>query len=480
MSGSKVAWEQKCTRVWNKKLEGGSDGTRWCSDDQEEFLRGVQAEFNSSNMLITDCINNIKRWFSTQCAENGSTKLPEESDDEDESFVAETDPEVELEDTEKQTRAVVTKKATVEKWQPRMYEKVRAPFPIDGNPCSTMVGGKKRAGALGDDMQKVQDFEAMVVHVDEENETVGLNYFGIGGYHPSVRISVITPMKGKYWCAAQNPARGFLKKTTENAADDDDEKQLEKGSDSLGSQSRVVTTSKKDCQDDLKLKLEEFAADRKKELDRLKADVMSEMHHQINEMKKEVTSTGLVMQGINGDLTDIKNRMKALLEKAQQGKQLVSMGSDKAIKDLQKSMTSHEQKFNAVEIKVDTEVKRVEDMLTALSSNAATAESQEECMTRLEKVEDLVVGGKRKLDRIYTAIRTMAEFEKDVEKDTDSDKDGSSFQIHEDKSEQDLDGSRSPPLARRRGGGQGPGRGRPRGRGRYKVTPAQSGAGEGA
>lgn len=439
---------------------------RWCTDDQEDFLRSVEPEFKSSNMLLTDCINHIKRWFSTQCAENGSMKLPEESDDEDESFVEETDPGEEAEVTEDRTRAVVTKKGTVEEWQPCMHQKVRAPFPIDGNPCSTMVGRKMESSAMRDDIHTVQDFEAMVVHVDEKSQTVGLNYYGIGGYHPSVRWSVLKP-KAK------------------NSADGEREKQSAKGSDLLGSQSRVVTVSKKDCQDDLKLKMEEFAADRKKELDRLKADVMSEMHHQINEMKKEVTSTGLVMHGINGDLTVIKNRMKALLEKAQQGKELASMGSDKAIKDLQKSMASHEQKFNAVEIKVDTEVKRVEDKLTALSSNAATAESHKECMTRLEKMEDLVVGGKRKLDRIYTAIRTMAEFEKDVEKDTDSDKDISSVQIDEDKPDEDLDGSPSPPLARRRGGGQGRGRGCSRGRprcglGRYQVAPAQSGAGEGA
>ena len=464
MSNSDVAWMRICKRVWNKKLETGTDGMRWCPDDQEDFLRSVEPEFKSSNMLLTDCINHIKRWFSTQCAENGSTKLPEESDDEEDSFVPETDPGDEAEVTEDRTRAVVTKKATVEEWQPCMHQKVRAPFPIDGNICSTMVGRKMESSAMRDDIHTVQDFEAMVVHVDEKSKTAGLNYYGIGGYHPSVRWSVLKPM-------------------TKNSADGEREKQSAKGSDLMGSQSRVVTVSKKDCKDDLKLKLEEFADDRKKELDRLKADVMSEMHHQINEMKKEVTSTGLVMHGINGDLTDIKNKMKALLEKAQQGKQLASMGSDKTIKELQRNMAAHEQKFDAVEIKVDTEVKRVEGLLTAFSSNAATAESHEECMTRLEKVEDLVVGGKRKLDRIYTAIRTMAEFENDVEKDTDSDKDSSSVQIDEDKPEEDLDGSRSPQLARRRGGGQGRGRGRPRGRGgrgRFQVAPASSGAGEGA
>ena len=107
-------------------------------------------------------------------------------------------------------------------------------------------------------------------------------------------------------------------------------------------------------------------------------------------------------------------------------------------------------------------------------------------MTRLEKVEDLVVGGKRKLDRIYTAIRTMAELENDVEKDIDSDNNSSSVQIDEDKPEEDLDGLRSPQLARRRGGGQGRGRGRPRGRGggggrgRFQVAPSASEMGEGA
>ena len=470
MSGSKVAWVQKCTHVWNSKLEAGSDGTRWCSDDQEEFLRGVEAEFKSSNMLITDCINHIKRWFSTQCAENGSMKLPGESDDEDESFVPETDLGEESEVTEDRARAEVTKKKKVEKWQPCMHQEVIAPFPIDGDPRSTMVNRKMESSAMRDDIHTIQDFEAMVVHVDEKSKTVGLNYYAIGGYHPSVRWSVLKPM-------------------TKDSADGEFQKQSAKGSDLMGSQSRVVTVSKKDCKDDLKLKLEEFAADRKKELDRFKADVMSEMHHQINEMKKEVTSTGLVMHGINGDLTDIKNRMKALLEKAQQGKQLASMGSDKTIKELQKNMAAHEQKFDAVEIKVDTEVKRVEGLLTAFSSNAATTESHEECMTRLEKVEDLVVGGKRKLDRIYTAIRTMAEFENDVEKDTESEKDSSPVQMDEDKPEEGLDGLRSPQLARRRGGGQGRGsgcsRGRPRNRprcglGRYQEAPAQSGAGEGA
>ena len=459
-----------CKRVWNKK-ETGTDGMRWCLDDQEDFLRSLEPEFKSSNMLLTDCINHIKRWFSNQCTENGSMKLPQESDDEDESVVEERDPGEEAEDTEHPTRAVVTKKGTVEEWQPCMHEKVLAPFPIDGNPCSTMVGRKMESSAMrDDDIHTVQDFEAMVVHVDKKSQTVGLNYYGIGGYHPSVRWSVLKPK-------------------VKNSADGEREKQSAKGLDLMGSQSRVVTVSKKDFKDDLKLKLEEFAADRKKELDRFKADVMSEMHHQINEMKKEVTSTGLVMHGINGDLTDIKNRMKALLEKAQQGKQFASMGSDKAIKDIQKSVASHEQKFDAVEIKVDTEVKRVEGMVTALSATASTAESHQDCLTRLEKMEDLVVGAKRKVDRIYTAIRTMADVDNDVvEKETDSEKDNSSVQTDVDKAEGNLDGSHSPQLARRRGDGGGRCRGRGRGRGRggggdlrrFQVAPSASEMGEGA
>ena len=454
-------------RVWNTKLEAGTDGTRWCSDDQEDFLRSVEPEFKSSNMLLTDCINHIKRWFSTQCTENGSMKLSEESDDEDESFVPETDPGEDAEVSENRTEAVVTKKGAVEEWQPRMHQKVLAPVPIDGNPFATMVGRKMESSAMRDDIHTVQDFEAMVVHIDEKNKRVGLNYYGIGGYHPSVRCSVIKPTTGK-------------------SADGEREKQPGKRSEVLGSQGQVLTMSKEECNDYIKLKLEEFAADHKKKMAALKADVMSDMTHKINEMQKEVTSTGLVMHGINGDVADINKRLKALLDKTVQGKQLASMGSDKAIKDIQKSVASHEQKFDAVEIKVDTEVKRVEDMLTALSSNAATAESHEECMTRLEKVEDLVVGGKRKLDRIYTAIRTMAELENDVEKDIDSDNNSSSVQIDEDKPEEDLDGLRSPQLARRRGGGQGRGRGRPRGRGggggrgRFQVAPSASEMGEGA
>tara|TARA_Y100000361_G_C11161278_1_gene347563 strand:+ start:83 stop:1492 length:1410 start_codon:yes stop_codon:yes gene_type:complete len=469
MADEDVAWVCICKRVWNEKLKSGGDKTRWCRDDLEHFLQKMEEQFKSSNMLLADCISNVKTWFLTQCTENSSMKLFEMNDDDDESEIADTDPEGE----------VVTKEGSLVEgeslpllkslggdmsWKPRLYDKVLSPFPIDENPYSTMYGRKMESSVKRDDIHTLQDFEAMVVNVNDQTRTAALNYYGIGGYHPSVRYSVIKPTAG----------------------DGEREEQSGKGHQSLGAKRGVVTMSKKDCKDDLKLKLEEFAADRKKELDRLKADVMSEMHHQINEMKKEVTSTGLVMHGITGDLTDIKSRLKGLLEKAQQGKQLASMGSDKAIKDLQKSMASHEQKFNAVEIKVDTEVKRVEDMLTALSSNAATAESHEECMTRLEKVEDLVVGGKRKLDRIYTAIRTMAELENDVEKDTESEKDSSSVQMDEDKPEEELDGSRSPSLARRRGGGQGRGRGRPRGRGggggrgRFQVAPASSGAGEGA
>ena len=455
MTDEDVAWVRICKCVWNEKLKSGGDKTRWCRDDLEHFLQKMEEQFKSSNMLLADCISNVKTWFSNQCTENSSMKLFEMSDDDDESEIAETDPEGE----------VVTKQGSLVEggslpllkslggdmlWKPRLHDKVLSPFPIDDNPHSTMYGRKMESSVKRDDIHTLQDFEAMVVNVNDQTRTAALNYYGIGGYHPSVRYSVIKPTAG----------------------DGKREEQSGKGHQSLGAKRGVVTMSKKDCNDDLKLKLEEFAADRKKELDRLKADVMSEMHHQINEINKEVTSTGLVMHGINADLADIKTRMKALLEKAVQGKELSSKSSDKAIKDLQRNMAVHEQKFDAVEIKVDTEVKRVENMVNALSATASTADSHGECLTRLEKVEDLVVGGKRKLDRIYTAIRTMAEFENDVEKDTDSDKDSSSVQLDEHKPQEDLDGSHSPQSARRRGGGGGGGgvRGRGGGRGRGRGT----------
>lgn len=468
MSGSKVAWVQKCTHVWNTKLEAGSDGTRWCSDDQEEFLRGVEAEFKSSNMLITDCINHIKRWFSTQCAENGSMKLPEESDDEDESFVPETDLGEESEVTEDRARAEVTKKKKVEKWQPRMHQQVLSPFPIDGDPRSTMVGRKMESSAMRDDIHTIQDFEAMVVHVDEKSKTVGLNYYGIGGYHPSVRWSVLKPM-------------------TKNAADGEREKQSAKDPDSSGSQGRVVKAQQ---MDDFDFKLRQLRSQNQDQINALRTDLESGLLNKINGLQKEIGSIDSEVEVIDKSVGNLKGRVEKLEDNQSQGKQseskkLASKGNDEALKKLQEITSSHEQKIKALELQVGSEVKRLEDMLGALSSNAATTESHGECLARLEKVEDMVVGGKRKLDRIYTAIRTMAEFENDVEKDTESEKDGSSVQMDEDKPEEELDGSRSPQLARRRGGGQGRGRGRPRNRprcglGRYQEAPAQSGAGEGA
>ena len=452
MSDSDVAWMRICKRVWNKKFETGTDGICWCPDDQKDFLRSVEPELNSSNMLLTDCINHIKSWFSTRCTENGSMKLPEDGDDDDDSIVNESGIEEELEETQNPTKAVVTNKGTVEEWQPRMHQKVLAPFPIDNNPCSTMVGRRMESSVMRDRIHTRQDFPAMVVYVDKNSKTVGLNYYGIGGYHPSVCWSVLKLMTG-------NSAEGVR------------EKQPGKRLEVCPSEGRVVTMSTNECNDDLNSKLKEFAADRKKELEALK-DEMSEMKHEMNGMQKEVNSTGLVMHGITKDVADIKKRMKALMDKALKGNEIANMGGEKSIKDLQQSVASHEQKLDDVQVKIDTEVKRVEDMVTALSATASTAESHRECLTRLEQMEKLVVGTKRKLDSIYSAITTMAELENDVEKDTDSDKHDSSVQIGEDKPEEELDGPRSPQLARRRGGGGGGGggggvvRGRGGGRGR--------------